>query len=239
MNEYTRYDDGVRRTGEVVIINLWNALENQSGAGKCRPAVLIRRDGGHWVTMGLTTNPQYFNRTPRVQVPNPVAIGLRGPGWLWSDRLASVSAIDVHNRIGQVDCSMAEAIIKLANLDGRDAAALRLAACGGGMRAVALDRELPTVQAKSVAGSARINGAIPMPRMAPQDAGVPATTSSLNRTTAGLRLGGPSVPGGDLVVGSPRKPNPGSRRGRRNLIQHLTDLDGPTVSILTRLGRAS
>lgn len=128
MDSHSPYNDGVRRTGDVVIINLLNALENRMATSKYRPAVLIRRDAGHWVTMGLTTNRHYRDRTARTQVPDPAAIGLRGPGWLWGHRLANISAIDVHDRIGRVDGAMAEAIIELAHLDTLDAAALRLAA---------------------------------------------------------------------------------------------------------------
>ncbi len=125
------YDDGIHRAGDVVIINLLNALENRHTTGKRRPAVLIRRENGHWKTMGLTTNPRYRDGGARVAIPNPCAVGLRGPGWLWGDRLASVAALDVEGRIGQVDDAMADAIIELAGLDAGDAAALQDAAKRG------------------------------------------------------------------------------------------------------------
>jgi len=121
------YDDGARRAGDVVIVNLLNALENRRTSGKRRPAVLIRRENGHWATMGLTTNPRYQDGTPRVGIPEPTAVGLRGPGWLWGGRLANISVLDIGPRIGQVDEAMAEAIIALTQLDDDDAAALRAA----------------------------------------------------------------------------------------------------------------
>jgi len=122
------YDDGPRRAGDVVIVNLLNALENRCTSGKRRPAVLIRRENGHWATMGLTTNPRYQDGTPRVGIPEPQAVGLRGPGWLWGGRLANISVLDIGPRIGQVDAPMAEAIIALAQLDADAAAALWVAA---------------------------------------------------------------------------------------------------------------
>lgn len=128
--ESRSHDDGHRSAGDVVIVNLLNALENRRTSGKRRPAVLIRRENGHWGTMGLTTNPRYQDGTPRVGIPDPQAVGLRGPGWLWGARLANVSVLDVDSRIGRVDIALAEAIIALSNLDAEDAAALRSAAAG-------------------------------------------------------------------------------------------------------------
>lgn len=122
------YDDGRRCAGDVVTVNLLNALENRRTSGKRRPAVLIRRENGHWATMGLTRNSRYQDGTPRIAIPDPQAVGLRGPGWLWGGRLANVSVLDIDTRIGQVDEALAEAIIALAQLDDDDAAALRVAA---------------------------------------------------------------------------------------------------------------
>ena len=122
------YDDGARCAGDIVIVNLLNALENPCSSGKRRPAVLIRRENGHWATMGLTTNPRYRDGAPRVGIPDPGVVGLRGPGWLWGSRLANISVLDIETRIGQVDEAMAEAIIALAQLDDDAAAALRVAA---------------------------------------------------------------------------------------------------------------
>ncbi len=127
----TTRDDGNHRTGDVVLVNLFNALENRRATGKLRPAVLIRRDGGQWVVAGLTTNPRYSDGSPRVPAPDPAAIGLRCQGWLWGPRLARIATLDVHATIGRVDKAMAEAIIALSRLGADDAAALRAA---GGAR---------------------------------------------------------------------------------------------------------
>ncbi|MGI8632122.1 MAG: hypothetical protein ACR2NA_06175 [Solirubrobacterales bacterium] len=124
----TTHDDGNHRTGDVVLVDLLNALENQRATGKLRPAVLIRRDGGHWLVAGLTTNPRYSDGSPRVPVPDPAAIGLHREGWLWGPRPARIATLDVHTTIGRVDEVMAEAIIALSRLGADDAAALRAAA---------------------------------------------------------------------------------------------------------------
>lgn len=124
----TCHHDGQRCAGDVVIVNLLNAIENRSTRGKRRPAVLIRRENGHWATMGLTTNPRYQGGGSRIAIPDPKAVGLRGPGWLWGRRLANISVLDIGPHIGQIDPAMAEAIIALAQLDEDDAAGLRVAA---------------------------------------------------------------------------------------------------------------
>lgn len=123
----TSYDDGAWRSGEIVLIRLWNANEDRGARGKVRPAVLVGRDDGHWKTMGLTTNPAYAGGAERVAVPNPQRVGLSGPGYLWGNRLASIGPLDIERHLGWVDVELAEAVILLADLDDRDAAALRSA----------------------------------------------------------------------------------------------------------------
>lgn len=124
----TTHYDGHHRTGDVVLVDLFNALENPRATGKLRPAVLIRRDGGQWLVAGLTTKPRYSDGSPRVPVPDPAAIGLRSQGWLWGPRPAHIATLDVHKTIGRVDEAMAEAIIALSRFDADDAGALRAAA---------------------------------------------------------------------------------------------------------------
>lgn len=123
-----RYDDGSFRTGDIVVASVRNPFENPHSKGKNRPFVLVRRVDGHWCGMGLTSNPRYRTGAPRVAVPNPIAVGLRGPGFLWGDRLTGVSVFDIHGVFGVVDTALAEAVISLAHLGGADAAALREAA---------------------------------------------------------------------------------------------------------------
>lgn len=113
--------------GDVVWVQLLNGIENRNTTGKPRPAVLVE-DVGHWHAMGLTTLPRYQDGSPRVAVPNPLEVGLRGPGYLWGSRLARISRIDVLDRVGSVDLPLADAIIELTGLTGPVADSLRLAA---------------------------------------------------------------------------------------------------------------
>lgn len=122
------YDDGTFRAGDIVVAGVRNPIENRNSKGKNRPFVLVRRVDGHWCGMGLTTSSHYANGAPRVAIPDPAAAGLRGPGFLWGDRLTNVSVLDIHVVIGNVDPSLAEAVISLAGLGSMDAAALRRAA---------------------------------------------------------------------------------------------------------------
>ncbi|MDP8928615.1 MAG: hypothetical protein M3O70_08600 [Actinomycetota bacterium] len=110
--------------GEVVIARVANPLENPHCRGEHRPVVLVRRDGGHWMVMGLTTSPLYGDNTPRTPVPHPYEIGLNGPGYLWSSRLTRVSVLDIGSHIGWVDPALAATIIAQARLMPEDAAGL-------------------------------------------------------------------------------------------------------------------
>lgn len=113
------------RPGELAWVSIFNSLENRAATGKFRPALLVARDGGTWATMGLTTNSTYRDGTPRLPIPDPRAVGLRSPGFLWGDRLTPVSPIDVGDHIGWADSALVEAVIRLAALDGPWADGLR------------------------------------------------------------------------------------------------------------------
>lgn len=114
--------------GELVWVSIFNALENRSATGKARPAILVDRHGGQWQTMGLTTNATYRDGSPRVAIPNPARVGLRGPGFLWGDRLTPAAAIDISDHIGWADGALAEALIALVELDAAFAQRLRRSA---------------------------------------------------------------------------------------------------------------
>ena len=113
------------RTGSIAWCNVMNPHENPNCGGKLRPVVLVARVWGHWVGMGLTTNPTYRDGRGRISVPNPAKLGLRRSGYLWGDRLTHISAIDVHDVIGTCDHDLAEADIALARLVGAWAEGLR------------------------------------------------------------------------------------------------------------------
>jgi hypothetical protein len=122
------YDDGIYRAGDVVLADVRNPIENCNSKGKVRPFLLVGRTDGHWRGMGLTTRSHYVTGAPRVAIPDPEAAGLRGPGFLWGDRLTNVSALDIHRVIGRVTSPLAEAVIDLASLSDVDSEALREAA---------------------------------------------------------------------------------------------------------------
>jgi hypothetical protein len=118
-------EDGAPGPGELVWARVMNPFENRSSTGKPRPVVLVERTGGHWRTMGLTTNPTHRDGSPRHRVPNWKPVGLPGPGFIWGDRLTNVSVIDVEDHIGWADDALVEAVIDLAGLYGRFASGLR------------------------------------------------------------------------------------------------------------------
>lgn len=122
------YADGNLQTGDIVVADVRNPIENPGSRGKRRPFLLVRRVDGHWQGMGFTTRPSYASGAPRVAIPDPKTVGLTSSGFLWGDRLTSVSVLDIHQVIGQVNPSLAEAVIGLARLSCADAAALRTAA---------------------------------------------------------------------------------------------------------------
>jgi len=104
--------------GELVWASIVNGIENPTARGKARPVVLVEPSGWAWRTIGLTTRPHHHDRTPRVAIPNPRAVGLKFPGWLWSGKLCFTSGIDIQDHIGWVDMPLAFEVIKLAGLGG-------------------------------------------------------------------------------------------------------------------------
>ena len=109
---------------QIVWVPLLNALENPRAQGKWRPAMLISREGPQWVVMGLTTNPTYRDGQARVPVPNPAAVGLSGPGFLWGWRTARICVLDLGSPIGWADHDLAELVISIAHLSDADAVAI-------------------------------------------------------------------------------------------------------------------
>jgi hypothetical protein len=110
--------------GEVVIAEVSNPLENPACTGKPRPVVLVRRERGHWLVMGLTSKATYRDGVPRVPVPNARAVGLHGPGYLWGSRLTRISVLDLRIHIGWADAALTASLIDQARLDPGDAATL-------------------------------------------------------------------------------------------------------------------
>lgn len=104
--------------GELVWASIVNGIENPTATGKARPVILVEPSGWAWKTMGLTTRPRHYDGAPRVAIPDPHAVGLKFPGWLWSGKLCFTSGIDIQDHIGWVDLPLAFEVIKLAGLAG-------------------------------------------------------------------------------------------------------------------------
>lgn len=110
--------------GEVVLAGVRNPLENPGCSGKFRPVALVDRVAGHWRVMGLTSKSTFASGKPRTPVPNPLRVGLNGPGYLWGDKLTNVSALDIGRHLGWVDLDLAMSVIREARLTPQDARGL-------------------------------------------------------------------------------------------------------------------
>lgn len=104
--------------GELVWARIINGLENPLATGKPRPVVLIEQQGWAWKTIGLTTNPRHRDGMPRIAIPDPLAVGLKRAGWIWSGRLCTTTGLDIDGHIGWIDADLAFEIAKLAGLAG-------------------------------------------------------------------------------------------------------------------------
>lgn len=91
------------RAGNVVLAQVSNTSENRKAKGKVRPVILIELRNGQWRVMGLTSKSTYQSGAPRIALSCPAAIGLNGPGFLWGQRLVSISTLDVGRILGHVD----------------------------------------------------------------------------------------------------------------------------------------
>ena len=114
----------VHEPGEIVLADCRNSLEDRNSTGKLRPMVVIRREEGHVRAVGLTTNPAFRNGVPRVAIPNPQAVGLYKPGFLWGDRVTRVHVLDVEKHIGWADEALVDAILASVDLCEDDRIAL-------------------------------------------------------------------------------------------------------------------
>lgn len=120
------------RIGQVVYAQVLNPRENPYAEGKPRPVVLVKRDvvADAWWVMGLTSAPFYrMSGRQRERVPNPRAVGLRGPGYLWGENLTWLPADAIEPEpLGWADLPLAAAICRLAKLPSDEAQVLRDAA---------------------------------------------------------------------------------------------------------------
>jgi hypothetical protein len=112
------------KPGEVVWANCGHPLEDGISTGKWRPMVLVRRSGGHWVAVGLTTNPRFMDGQARTPIPNPRWAGLSGPGYIWGENLTRISVLDIGDHIGWAHPQLIEAIHHHVRLNDADRHAL-------------------------------------------------------------------------------------------------------------------
>jgi hypothetical protein len=97
--------------GDIVLARVFNHNEDRNSRGKIRPVVLVIDERNRWLYAGLTTQARRkMDGCARVPVPNWRAVGLRGPGYLWGDRLHAAGAIDLERVIGQADEALVRAI---------------------------------------------------------------------------------------------------------------------------------
>jgi len=102
--------------GEVVTVRVSNLLENGDSKGNVRPGVLAERFEGHFEVVGLNRNSTYGDgRDARNPIPNRVAIGPTGAGFLWGS-VTKVGAIDIYEHIDYCDPSLAFQIRMSFNL---------------------------------------------------------------------------------------------------------------------------
>lgn len=98
------------RPGAVALARVLNTLENPPSRGKVRPVVLVLEEDGHWQVAGLTTNPRRRDGSARFSIPDWNAVGLCGPGYLWGNRLHTVSKLDLQRVVGHADEALVRAV---------------------------------------------------------------------------------------------------------------------------------
>lgn len=114
----------VLKSGEVVLANCRNSLEDRRSTGKLRPMVITQREDGHVRTVGLTRKPTYRHGASRVAIPNPTELGLHGPGYLWGNRVTLISVLDVERHIGWADQAFVDVVHQNVDLSESDRASL-------------------------------------------------------------------------------------------------------------------
>ena len=115
-----RHGVGTPAVGQVRWVELAN-LDGQyrepGAAPKIRPAVLVsERPTGAWRVLCLTSQPIYrTDGKPRVALRHWATAGLRGPSYLWSTRLTSVSLWQLDRLIGWLTSSDARLIAQASS----------------------------------------------------------------------------------------------------------------------------
>lgn len=97
--------------GELCWANVVNGLENRRAEGKERPALVIDGSVGHLVVAGFTSRAVARCGWRRPEVPSLRPLGLARTGYLWSNRTAIVSRIDLGEHIGWADSALIELVL--------------------------------------------------------------------------------------------------------------------------------
>ena len=84
--------------------------------------ILVYRESGHWMGMGLTTKPNYRDGQPRTPIPDPAALGLTGQGFLWGRRLTRISVLDLRAHIGWSTEEVQELVKRQVHLPAKEVA---------------------------------------------------------------------------------------------------------------------
>jgi hypothetical protein len=95
--------DDVLRPGDVRITNLGRRDLNERFGMKPRPTVLIAptiRPDGHWLVVGLTTNPRYADGTPRTPFRD---FPFTRPSYWGSEHAYSLPADQILHLIGRIE----------------------------------------------------------------------------------------------------------------------------------------
>ena len=103
--------------GQLRLASVMNPVEDPTASGKQRPTLLVSDHGLWWRVMGLTTKRHYADGSSRTSIPDPLAVGLHGPGYLWGDRLTRIRTSDIGIHIGFADRQLIDTLIQTAPND--------------------------------------------------------------------------------------------------------------------------
>ncbi len=125
--------NSIWQPGMIVIARVLNPFENACTTGKARPALVISTDEGHADIVGFTTRRHYANGAPRISIPNPTALGLHKPGFLWKPGTTRISTWDIDDQIGWISPALWDVIDhNITNLSPYERGLLRTAAAQHG-----------------------------------------------------------------------------------------------------------
>lgn len=96
--------------------------------GKVRPVLLIEAGPwpGWWYAMGFTRQPAHTDGNPRIPIPQPELLGLRGGGgYLWSPRPTPVPVGAVTAHVGWATDEMVDVVVAAMGRSGWELEGMR------------------------------------------------------------------------------------------------------------------